>query len=61
MESCPVGDHGSIMVRSYALHSVDDGAMPDISQRGSSGNVSLFCMSDIHFTSCPSKFCKHDQ
>ena len=36
-ESCPVGQHGDIVMRSYALHSVDDGALPEIGQRSSSG------------------------
>lgn len=36
-ESCPVGQHGDIVMRSYTLHSVDDGAMPEMSQRSGSG------------------------
>ena len=38
-ESCPVGQHGDIVMRSYALHSVDDGSLPEISQRSSSGTI----------------------
>lgn len=41
VESCPAGQHGDMLLRSYAVHSVDDEAALEGSQRSSSGGHSL--------------------